>query len=243
MDNQLSSYLSHTVLRSLLATCSLLMAVTVAAQPSASRQDTRLIVKSVERFLHVQTAGLPGDVSIDVGGVDPRLSLPACPGLQAFLPNGSRPWGKTTVGVRCSQGASWTVYVQATVKVQGDYYIAAAPLAKGIVIEERQLSKSRGDLAALPAGVITDAAQAIGKTLARPIAAGTVLRQEILRSPKVVQQGQIVRIISHGPGFSVSNEGRALVNGTEGQLVQARTQQGHVVSGIAKAGGILVVTY
>lgn len=226
------------------AACALLPALSFATPSSQpNRQDPRLIIKSVERFLHVQTASLPGDVSIEVGSVDPRLNLSACTSLQAFLPNGNRAWGKTSVGVRCNEDTPWTVYVQATVKVQGDYFVTAAPLNSGGVVEEAHLVKRRGDLSALPPGVVTDATQVIGKTLTVPVAAGAVLRQEILRNPQVVQQGQVVRIISQGPGFSVSNEARALGNGSEGQLVQARTQNGQVISGIARPGGVLVVTY
>lgn len=247
MDKQAPSsplLLSRRLLSGLLAICSLLLTVSVAAQSSQPvRQDPRLIIKSVERFLHVQTANFPGDVSIEVGGVDPRMNLTACSSLQAFLPNGSRAWGKTSVGVRCNENAPWTVYVQATVKVEGDYFVTAAPLSSGGVLDESQLVKRRGDLSSLPSGVITDKAQAIGKSLSMPVAAGTILRQEILRSPQVVQQGQVVRVITHGPGFSVSNEARALANGSEGQLVQARTQHGQVISGIARPGGLLVVTY
>lgn len=244
MDIKAPLHFLRLLCRPVAAACALFLAASAAAQsPQAARQDTRLILKSVERFLHVQTAGLPGDVSIEVGGMDSRLNLPACASLQTFMPNGSRAWGKTTVGVRCTEGTSWTVYVQATVKVQGDYFVTAAPLAPGATIEETQLAKVRGDLAALPSGVITDAAQASGKILAMPVAAGVPLRQEMLRSMPVVQQGQSVRIVLNGRGFSLSNEGRALANGTEGQVVQARTQQGQIVSGIAKAGGVLVVTY
>lgn len=239
-----SRFLTRLVCGGLLAACGLALALPAAAQSTqAAQQDPRLIRKSVERFLHLQTAGLPGEVSIEVGSVDPRLKLGACPTMQTFLPRSSRAWGKTMVGVRCNEGNRWTIYVQASVRVQGDYYVSAAPLAQGTMIDEAQLVKAQGDLSSLPNGVITDPAQALGKTLTMPLAAGLPLRQEILRSPPVVQQGQVVRIVLNGPGFSVSNEGRALSSGAEGQLIQARTSQGQVVSGIAKTGGTLVVTY
>jgi flagella basal body P-ring formation protein FlgA len=227
-----------------LGLCGMLLAAAAAAQaPLPARQDQDGLRDAIEQFLHTQSAGLPGQVSISVGAIDPRLNMPACAALQPFLPNGSRAWGKTTVGMRCSAPTPWTIYVQATVRVQGDYYTAAAPLGQGQAVGPNDIVKTKGDLTALPAGIITDPAQAIGRTLAMSVAAGTPLRQDALRSQQAVQQGQIVRVVSNGPGFSVSTEGRALTNGADGQLVQARTAGGQVVSGVAKMGGVVTVTY
>jgi flagella basal body P-ring formation protein FlgA len=51
-----------------------------------------------------------------------------------------------------------------------------------------------------------------------------------------------VRITAKGPGFSVSSEGKALNNATEGQVVQVRTSSGQTVSGIARPSGIVEIT-
>jgi len=218
-----------------------------AAQATAAhaeqRQDQNALRQSIEQFLHTQAAGLPGQVGIAVGAIDARLNLPACAALEPFFPNGSRAWGKTTVGVRCNAPAPWTIYVAATVRVQGNYYSSAAPLAQGRALGPNDIVKTSGDLTALPPGIVTDPSQAVGRTLAVSLAAGTPLRQDALRSQQAVQQGQIVRVVSAGPGFSVSTEGRALAGGAEGQLVQARTAGGQVVSGVAKIGGVVAVTY
>jgi flagella basal body P-ring formation protein FlgA len=41
----------------------------------------------------------------------------------------------------------------------------------------------------------------------------------------------------------VSSDARALNNANEGQLTQVRTPAGQVISGIAKLGGIVEITY
>jgi flagella basal body P-ring formation protein FlgA len=71
--------------------------------------------------------------------------------------------------------------------------------------------------------------------------AGTPLRLDTLKSKPVVQQGQAVRLVSKGANFSVSSEARALGNAIEGQVAQARTQSGTVVSGTARMGGIIEI--
>ena len=103
--------------------------------------------------------------------------------------------------------------------------------------------RMKGDLTVLPAGVLTDTAQAIGHTMGMSIGMGSPLRVDSLRIEQVVQQGQAVRLVSSGPGFSVTTEGRALNNAAEGQIAQARTAGGQVISGVARAGGYVDVTY
>ena len=212
--------------------------------PAASgRQNVAALRSVVEQFLQSQTAGLPGEVKVKVGAIDGRTALPACPAPEAFLQPGARAWGKTTVGVRCTAPGSWTIFVQAQVSVQAEYVAAALPLAQGQPIEQSQLVLVKGDIATMPNGIVTDMGQAIGRTPTVSLAAGTPLRLDSLRSKPVVQQGQAVRLVSAGNGFSVSAEGRAIGNAGDGQVVQVRTPSGTVVSGTAHAGGMVEVAF
>lgn len=238
----ISSLTMKTTVSALLAGLWLL-ANAAAAQTATPRQDPAALRQTVEQFLRVQSAGLPGDVNITVGQLDARSNLPACVAPEVFMPNGSRIWGKTTVGVRCAAPSPWTIYISATVQVLGEYVVVASPLAQGQMVGPNDLAKAKGDLTTLPNGIVTDASQAIGRTVTASLKAGTPLRNDALRSQAAVQQGQTVRVVSAGPGFRVSAEGRALNNATEGQVAQARTASGQVVSGVAKAGGVVEVTY
>ena len=218
-----------------------LAAAAAAAPPS--RQDAASLGRTVSEFVHAQTAGLPGQVELAVGQVDPRLALPACPAPEAFLPAGGRLWGNSTVGVRCSGDKPWTVFVPVQVRVTGSYQVAARPLAAGQPISTADLTPRTGDLTQLPAGIVTDPAQAAGKTPAMGMAAGQPLRLDLLRSPLVVQQGQSVMLQSMGRGFTVRAEGKALSQAADGQVVQVRSASGTTVSGIARVGGVVDVSF
>jgi flagella basal body P-ring formation protein FlgA len=207
----------------------------------ATKQDLSVLGPIVEHYLTIQAIGLPGKISVELGQVDPRLNMAACAAPEAFLPNGSRPWGKTMVGVRCTAPA-WVIYMPVTVRVQGDYYIAAGPLTQGQIVNAADLTKTSGELTTLPATIVTDPAQAIGRAMTMAIRAGTIVRQDQMRAQNVVKQGQTVRIISNGPGFQITAEGYALNNAAEGQIAQAKTSAGQTVSGIARAGGVLEVS-
>lgn len=232
---------THFRLLAILAT--LAFAGSAFAQEAAARQDHAVLRETIERFLHTQATSLPGKISIAVGAIDPRLNLPSCVTPEAFFPQGSRAWGRTTVGVRCAAPARWIIYVAATVRVQGDYFAAATPLAQGQQIGPNDVVRMQGELTTLPPGVITDASQAVGRSLSLSVPAGAPLRLDALRGKQAVAQGQVVRLVSAGAGFRVSAEARALNNANDGQIAQARTASGQVISGIAKAGGIVEVTY
>ena len=213
------------------------------AQAGEARQAPASILQSVEQFLQTQTVGLPGQVKIRVGKLDSRLNLATCDALEPFLPTGSRIWGKTTVGVRCASPTNWTIYLQADISVIGNYLISAAPLAQGQLISDDQISIASGDLTKLPNGILTDKNQAIGKTVVMSIPAGTPLRMDALRTQAAIKQGQSVKLVSTGNGFQVTADGQALTTANAGQTVQIRIANGQVISGIAKADGVVEVSY
>ena len=191
----------------------------------------------------MQTQGSPGKVNVTVGAVDPQIKLAKCAALEASLPVGSRAWGKTTVSVTCTTPSRWTVYVQANVSVFARYVIAAAPLAQGRVITLNDIAFVNGNLANLPSGIYTDASQVVGLVVGTSLTAGSVLRQEMLRSPLAIKQGQSVRIISSGYGFVVGAVGFALSDASIGQIVQVRASNGNVVSGVAKSSGEIEINF
>ena len=215
----------------------------LASTAQAATMDPAVLRSTVDSYLQVQGAGLPGKVTVTVGTIDTRMKLAACPAPEAFLMPGSKAWGKTTVGVRCAAPSPWTVYIQANVSVLGNYIAAATPLSQGQAIIESQLVTMQGDLTTLPASIATDKAQVVGRSSNVSISAGTPLRLDTLRSQPVVLNGQMVRLVTAGTGFRVTAEGKAIANASEGQVVQVRTQGGRSVSGIARAGGQVEVAF
>ncbi len=227
--------------RLILCFATLLFAGVSASLFGAERQEIPPILKAVENYVRGETAGFPGQVSISLGAVDPRLNLPACQAPELFIPAGGRLWGQATVGVRCNSQTPWTVYVPVSVKVMANVVHAAKPLAQGQPVAAADLALQKADLAQLPAGILTELSQAVGKTLVTSLMSGQPLRQDLLRSPPVIQQGQSVKLQAQGRGFSVSSEGKALAAAAEGQVVQVRIQTGRIISGIARHEAVVEV--
>lgn len=221
----------------------LLAGVLLAAAALATHAQAPSLHTVLEDFLRTQTQGMPGKVSFSIAPLDPNVQLAPCSVFEPFLPAGTRLWGRATVGVRCQGPANWTIYVPVQIFVQGQYLVTARTLTAGQRIAPQDFIVRHGDLGRLPSTVVSEPAQAVGKTLKNGLSAGQPLRSDQLTAPWVVQQGQSVRTVSQGAGFSVSSEGRALNNASEGQVVQVRSPSGQTLSGIARSGGIVEITH
>lgn len=212
----------------------------MAGAPNQATQDGDAVRAAALVFLTQQAAGLPGKADITVTPVFPR-GLAACSTLEPFLPAGSRLWGRTTVGVRCSGDRPWTLYLQARVSVMATYYLAARAVAPGEVLTAADLIPRDGDLTSMPQAIVTDPSQAVGAVTLSRLAAGLPLRTDMLRGAGAVVIGQSVHVVTNGAGFSISAEGSAMNNAAPGQQVRVKTAGGQIISGVVKDGSTVEI--
>lgn len=221
----------------------LLLTVILSSTLAASEwQDTAALKKIAEAYVRSETSDLPGKVEVNIGSIDSRLRLAACPSAEAYTPTGTRLWGSTTVGIRCAN-PKWSLSVPISVAVTAEAVVTTRPLARNRTIEASDLTRREADLTQLPAGVLTDPAQAIGKQTTIGIPAGSFLKNQMLRAPFLVLQGQKVKLVAQGAGFKVNAEGKALSDGSIGQVVSVRTANGKIVSGVVKSAGVVEVAF
>lgn len=204
--------------------------------------DSATILDTAEQHIRLQTKNLPGKTTITMGQLD-ASKLSPCSALEAFTPQGSKIVGRTHIGVRCLAPNSWTVLVPAQIAVAGNYVTTSRPLIAGQVIRESDLVTLSGDVSHLPSGVASDSSGVVGKTLRNSLGAGQPIRFDQLAAPIVIRQGQTVRVISKGSGFSVSAEGKAINNAALGQPAQIRMNSGQTISGTARADGSVEIDF
>ncbi len=221
----------------LLLVCLLLSCTTANA---AAQQDHTLLKTLVANFVQQQTTGLPGKVTYHVDEIDSRIALRACSRIEAFLPTGSQLIGRVSIGVRCVELNGWSIFIPVQIRISRDLLISARPLMMGQTIHEEDLARQTTETTQNIG--ITDSKQVIGKILRYSIAAGYSLREDMLRAPYSVKQGQSVPLSVQGGGFSLSSSGLALGNASAGESVQIRTSSGRVVSGIAGMDGVVRIS-
>jgi len=172
-------------------------------------------------------------VEVSVGQLDPRLRLAPCQHVEPYLPDGMRLWGKSRIGLRCTQGASkWNVYLPITVRVFGKALVATSGVAAGAVLTAADLTQAEVDLAEDSSAPLVNAELAVGRTLTHALKAGQSLRHSHLKARQWFAAGETVTVLAQGDGFSVAGEAQALNPGIEGLPVRVRTESGRVLTGL-----------
>lgn len=211
-----------------------LVSMAFLAAPAARAQSAP--ADTLKLFLEKAASGLPGRVEVQIGHLDERLRLAPCARIEPFVPPGTRLWGRSQIGLRCAEGASWTVYLPVEIRVFGSALVAARTIAYGQLAGPDDAKLAEVELSRESGQALADLNWLEGKSATRAIGTGQVLRAEYFRAPPAVGAGDSVRLIYSGAGFSVTAGGRALGAANEGQPVRVQTESGRIVQGVARTG-------
>lgn len=216
-------------------TCPALVAAWLAlSAPVQAQPPAEGVSRALELARSTAAARAPAGARVQAtaGPIDPRLQLAPCAHTEVHLPRGTPVWGRTRVGLRCTQGAvAWNVFLPIEVQVLAPAQATTTALPAGARLGAAELTALEVDWGAGGAPFST-AAELVGRTLARPVPAGHALRAADLQSRQWFSVGDAVRIRAHGAGFAISGEGLAVTNGIEGQPARVRTEQGRILSGV-----------
>lgn len=221
----------------LLALAALACALT-AARPAHATSE---LSERVRLLVDERVLPTSGEVEVVVGEPDPRLKLAPCVRMEPFVPPGARLLGRTSLGVRCVEGANWVAYVPVQIKLLVDAWVAARPIPRGAPLGPDDVRLERIDVAPLNGNAVLPDMPLAGRTAARALAPGEPLRRDYLRSPPVVQPGDAVQVVALGTGFAAQTPGKALTAASEGQTAQVALPGGKVLTGVARPGGIVEV--
>jgi len=150
----------------------------------------------------------------------------------AYVPPGSRLWGRSRIGMRCVDGISrWNVTLPVTVRAMGEAWVVRNQVNSGANISESDVTRGEVDWAEEQSPVLADKTAWLGQTASRTLTTGQAMRQGMVRPAQVFQAGASVKIVAQGPGFQISSEAQALSAGVIGQQARVRMDNGRVASG------------
>jgi flagella basal body P-ring formation protein FlgA len=179
------------------------------------------------RSLALDKAAAPtaARVEVVVGQLDPRLHLAPCERIEPYLPANVRLWGKSRIGLRCTEGrTAWNVYLPIVVKVWGRALVVPAGAAAA-ASSPRRPRRGRGRPRRGFTAVFFDRKLVVGRTLAQALRPGQAVRQAHIKSRQWFAAGDAVKVVAVGDGFALEGVGQALTNGIEGQPAKVRTEK------------------
>jgi flagella basal body P-ring formation protein FlgA len=146
------------------------------------------------------------------------------------------------VEVRCAAPNAWQLYVPVRIVGVQHALRSTRALLTGQVLRDADMEAIDLDIADLPSGALDGLALAVGQTVARPIARGSILSNRDLMAAPAVQKGQTVILLARNGAMDIKMAGRALGDALINQRVRASNMSsGRVVDGVAISRGVVEV--
>ncbi len=210
------------------------------AMPTQSLTEVRTAAALALRQ-HYESPG--SRVVVGTRPFDPRLKLARCPlPLQATVPERAAPASLMTVQVRCPQPGGWIVRIPLRLQLFRPVLVTTRPLERGDGIRPGDVRVEERDVTRLGYGYIGNPDQLTGRTLARPLVAGSVLTPAAMGGRRMVRAGDHVQLVAQLDGIEVRASGIALGGGDNGARLRVRNDSsGRVIDAMVSAPGVVLV--
>jgi len=213
----------------------------------AVAQDTEIesltaIRAAAETYVKSLVPSTAGETTVTVGQLDTRLRLAHCPpkDLSASLPAGMTVQARSTVGVTCTGPVHWTVYVPVTVESKINVLVLTRAVNRDARLTAADVTLETRKTAGPGNAYLTSPAELGGRTVRRPLAAGTTLSVDMFTPDLIVRRGQAVTLVSSGGAVEVRASGRAMVDGAAGARIQGQNLSSlRVVEGVVESADLV----
>jgi len=207
----------------------LLLCGPLLAEEHQSLSELRDIVR---QFIEKELPSIShATLTTEIGQLDPRLQLAACPPdqLNTYIPNDGNLLTATTIGLRCSGPKPWSLYMPVKLTVLAKAMTVRRPLSRGSVLRAEDLKLAEMDSKLLQQGYFEDPAQLVGQTLKNSLIPGSVVSQSDILVTNLINRGESVAINVIVDGIQVSTKGIALSDGHLGENIPVKNTSSNKV--------------
>lgn len=234
----------------LIITCSTLLACSFGGAAAAqvdlqSLDEIRSVAEDLIRSQAEGPAKITGrSVIVTAGHLDSRLRLARCAGtLAANRPPGSVLAARTTVGVSCSQGTPWTVYVPVLLESEGPVLVTTRTVSRGSGVGQADVESQVLRVPGLATHYVAAVEDLTGRHAKRALSPGTVLGNDELAVDVLVKKGQQVTLLAAVGGIEVRANGRALADGGTADRIRVQNlNSSRIVEGMVESADIVRIT-
>ncbi|XOZ35155.1 flagellar basal body P-ring formation chaperone FlgA [Halomonadaceae bacterium KBTZ08] len=230
--------------RILLLSVVLFPGIVIASQPSGNTAER--INEAAKHFLESfsqKQSDKERSVEFEIGSVDKRLSLSQCPQpLDVEFAGDPERSTRATLLVSCEGNRPWRIFLNATVRIQVEGWVADRPIGRGERLTSDMLRSSPVVINEQRRGGFRDPEHMIGMQAKRTIRAGTTITPRMLEQPLAVERGDRVVISAGTEVFSITTRGEAQRSGHVGEQIPVTNENsGRRVHGrITKPGHVAI---
>lgn len=209
----------------------------MAQEAGASRiESTEAIRATAEAFVKSQLPVEANVAGVTAGMLDSRLRLVRCTGgMHGQLPAGAQLLSRTMVGVACEGPVHWVVYVPVTVESRISVLVLKHPVPRDARLTSADVTIETRKVTGMATAFLTDVADLLARTTARPLPIGTTLTMDMFKADLVIKHGQDVTLIASAGGVEVRASGRALSDAAGGTRVKVQNLSSlKVVEGVVE---------
>ena len=140
---------------------------------------------------------------------------------------------------------NWTAFVPIIQRYEGrevrrvvDVPVLARPVARGAVIEERDLTWTQLPADRVRADMLVDVSAMVGQAARRSLREGAAMRAIDLEAPVMIARGETVSLVYQAGPLVLTARARALQDAAEGELARfVNLQSNRTIEAIADAPG------
>ncbi|MDH5300705.1 MAG: flagellar basal body P-ring formation chaperone FlgA [Gammaproteobacteria bacterium] len=211
------------MLKTISLTFALLMPAIVFSQekhdPEAIRQQVRDFTQQAAQS--VSPSGTL--IDLNVGKLSEFLNLQKCAETpELFVNNGNIGQRHVTIGVRCTTGNTWTVYLPVVIQRHAKVLVANRHLRRGQTLTTQDVREEILDLNSLSRGYLTDRNAIVGLVATHNLSNGLPLRSDTVYQGNTVSKGDKVTIAADLQGIAIKMAGEAMAKGMTGELIPVK---------------------
>lgn len=181
------------------------------------------IRQSVQAYVEAEIANGPGETSVTIGTLDPRLRLARCTVPLDVLhraPSGTS--SQIRLSVQCNGEKPWTLYVPVEVRRKLPVVVAASAIARGMPLSANVLKLEIREVTSGTQHYYLDPTDLAGTAARRMLQPGEVINANDISTLKLVKRGQNVALTTHAAGLEVRTTGVAMADGGKGDRIPVR---------------------
>jgi len=217
----------------------------VVAKTLHAEITSDMLATDLRTFIEGEMPWAPDEASIDVAVPNQDLVVPDGAVEIRWWPNPLYRWvgpGVFRGEIQVDGEVKRTVLVRAQVEAYTDVLVAATDIPRGSLISPSDVQLETRAMSQMKGSVLRSANDAVGQVARSTIFPGQAIASRQLMPRQLVKRNQSVTVEARAGGLVVRSQARALMNGSEGDLVTCMNLDSREeFQGVVRADGVVVV--